>query len=104
MKKKPELTERSLRSSLRRLGDSAKQIAASLARRHIKGMLGPNNAQCPIANYLKKEFGQQFVAGNTIGTFIKENFDVSVTASIVMMRFIEAFDDGKFPNLVGKAT
>lgn len=95
-RKQLELNEKNVKKALRKLGDSGKQIACSLSRRHIKGQR-MHCESCPVARYLQKTFQCGFKVSENIETssgYIKQ------PSSKAIKRFIDMFDEGKFPNLI----
>jgi hypothetical protein len=72
-------------------------VAASLKAKRIKG--DPNQpTSCPLANYLKKDFGVNNVS---VGTEkIKVN-GIEIDTFPLVDRFTTAFDNNKFPELEG---
>ncbi len=88
-----KVTPRKIKKALRKLGDTPEKIAASLQERGIKGYRG-DAKRCPIANYLRSEFGGDYFCGYvgvgrksaTVGAASTNNIPSAVSD------FIRAYD------------
>jgi hypothetical protein len=88
-----------IRLELLALGSSVNEIFQSLTNLNIKGRCG-SHVSCPIARYLQSK-GHRYVAvSNKSITTININDDISTPD--VVVAFIQAFDNGRFPTLEDK--
>lgn len=82
------------------LGESKEAVALNLSLQGFRGARGCPGG-CPISNYLKKFYphaplkvGNTLIEGCVDGYLLLNRIDL-----FGVSQFIEAFDDGKFPNL-----
>lgn len=93
-----------LLEDLRSLGNGPTQVAATLWSRRIRGDRNKPNS-CPIAKWLKKEYGAEAQVGAVMEYPDFESVDeVKVNGVVVRMpraiiQFIIKFDKGDYPEL-----
>lgn len=83
-----------LKEALDALGRTPEEVARHLERMKIKGTVG-DAASCPVARYLKGIFSDEVqVSGGEI------EVDGVEFKSSVISKFVDKFDEKKFPNLI----
>lgn len=115
MSKIRKFNGRLIASKLGSLGRSGKQVAASLKRRHVKGLNSGSNT-CPVATYLKRFLPVELQGNLSVDS---ERITVEGTGnsrydgwgwtspqplldrhtSKAVAQFINDYDDGKYPEL-----
>ncbi len=88
-------------SALAALGDEEADVAESLRRRGIKGRVY-SERHCPIANYLATTFGGKSAPFLTVASVKFFGWDKRewMATPVAVSDFIEAFDCGRYPDLV----
>lgn len=97
--------KKSIRTALAALGTTPNQIAASLKRRKITGVV-LDEADCVLAKYIGKKCPHAYdvkvngtsTAGHVDFTVNAENYRMNVAKRFT--DFISAFDSNKYPDLV----
>lgn len=106
---KPVITAAKVRSAIAALGTSPRAMALSLKKLGIKGIQGLATS-CPLAGYINKkllwgaggywcEVGMGYV---WVYEFQVEKPVVKFEGSRVAQKFVELFDNGKYPFLVAE--
>lgn len=84
-----------LREVLGRLGNTADEIAESLAAKACKGRQG-SPSSCPIANYIKDQFPQSQVHVEARHSDLNGK---CTSHTYAVEQFIRDFDAGRYPQL-----
>jgi hypothetical protein len=102
---KLEINEENLRATMAALGKSHQAIRETLVKAGIKGTPGQPET-CVLANYLKAKFNAKTVevcadiVEVDAGSFNDDTPFAYIKTPKLIERFIENFDDGKYPELV----
>lgn len=96
-----EIVEARLIPKLKELGSGPNKVAESLKALKIKGALDDAH-DCPIARFIQKLFKTAtLVTVDSAGVDLMfDEKDFFVVFSVAIEKFIENFDNGKYPDLV----
>lgn len=102
VKKEPSLTPEELKAkvvgALRSLGDSPNKIANKLAKLGIVGEREESD-RCPIAFFIRSHAPGKSITVCSDEIEITNGEEISITPPAAVTRFVEQFDNGKFPEL-----